>query len=444
VNTPAQPASPSTSTLPSTQHNRRRFRGALIVAVLAIVVGLVVWGVRHNGAGQPASAGKKRGASGPIPVTVASARIQAVPVWLGALGTVTPRSYVNVMPRVTGLLQSVNYREGQMVKAGALLAQIDPRPFQIAVEQAQTLLMRDQAQLDGARRDLARYQTLQAQDSIAHQQVDDQKALVAQYTATTAGDRAALDNARLQLGYTRIIAPVSGLAGLRPVDAGNMVNTSGAIGAGAQSASGTAASGNATPIVTLAQVQPVTVTFAIPQQQIAPVLQHLYAGKAPLVEAWDARNSERLASGKLVAADNQISPTTGTLNLKAEFANQTLTLYPNQFVNVRLRVATLDKAVVVPSSAVAVGAPGTYVYVVGTDNKVAVRKIIPGVSDAGLTVITSGLQAGEKVVTDGLDRLREGAAVHIVTARSADNTKAGQARGRRGAGQQGAGQGKTP
>ncbi|BBP03952.1 multidrug transporter [Sulfuriferula plumbiphila] len=414
------------------------------MAGLAIVVGLVVWGARHNSVAQHASTDKKRGASGPIPVTAAIARIQPVPVWLTALGTVTPRSYVNVMPRVSGLLQSVHYREGQMVKAGQLLAQIDPRPFRIAVEQAQGVVMRDQAQLDGARLDLTRYQTLQAQDSIAHQQVDDQKALVAQYTATLAADRAALDNARLQLAYTRIIAPVSGLAGLRPVDAGNMVNTSGAIGAGAQSASGTAVGGSATPIVTLAQVQPVTVTFAIPQQQIGPVLQHLYAGKAPLVEAWDARNSARLASGKLLAADNQISTATGTLNLKAEFANQALTLYPNQFVNVRLRVATLDKAVVVPSSAVAVGVPGTYVYVVDADGKVAVRKVTAGVSDAGLTVIASGLQAGEKVVTDGLDRLRAGGAVRIVAAHTGDNTNAGQARGRHGAGQQGAGQGRTP
>lgn len=441
MNTPTQPA--SASTLPSTQHSRRRFRGALIVVVLAIIVGLVVWGIRHNSGAQRGSPDNKRGPSGPIPVTAAIARIQPVPVWLSALGTVTPRSYVNVMPRVTGLLQSVNYREGQMVKAGQLLAQIDPRPFRIAVEQAQGVVMRDQAQLDGARRDLARYQTLQAQDSIAHQQVDDQKALVAQYTATLATDRAALDNARLQLAYTRIVAPVSGLAGLRPVDAGNMVNTSGAIGAGAQSASGTAAVGNNTPIVTLAQVQPVTVTFAIPQQQIGPVLQHLHAGKAMLAEAWDARNSTRLASGKLLAADNQISTTTGTLNLKAEFANQQLTLYPNQFVNVRLRVATLDKAVVVPSSALAVGAPGTYVYVVGTDNKVAVRKVTPGVSDANLTVIASGLQAGEQVVTDGLDRLRAGSAVRIVTAQGGDSTGTGQAGGRRGANRHGAGPGKT-
>jgi multidrug efflux system membrane fusion protein len=437
VNTPPQP--PSTSPFPP-PHRPRRLRGILVVVVLALIVGALVWGAKHNSSTPHASFGKKGAPGGPTPVTAAVARVQAVPVWLTALGTVTPRSYVNVMPRVTGLLQSVHYREGQMVKAGQLLAQIDPRPFQIAVEQAQGVALRDQAQLDGAKLDLTRYQTLQAQDSIAHQQVDDQKALVAQYTATLTADRAALDNAKLQLSYTRIVAPVSGLAGFRPVDAGNMVNTSGAIGASAQTASGTATGTNTTPIVTLAQVQPVTVTFAIPQEQVGPVLEHLYAGKAPLVEAWDARNSQQLATGKLLAADNQISTTTGTLNLKAAFANQKLTLYPNQFVNVRLRVATLDKAVVVPSSAVAVGAPGTFVYVIGTDNKVAIRKITPGVSDAGLTVITAGLQAGEKVVTDGLDRLRAGVTVRIVTAQTGNNA----GKGKHGAGQRGAGQGKAP
>ncbi|MES2406353.1 MAG: efflux RND transporter periplasmic adaptor subunit [Pseudomonadota bacterium] len=442
MNTPSLP--PSTSHSSSPQQRPRRFRGLLVVAVLAIIVGALVWGAKHNSSTPHVSFGKKRGpGGGPTPVTAAVARIQAVPVWLTALGTVTPRSYVNVMPRVTGLLQSVHYQEGQMVKAGQLLAQIDPHPFQIAVEQAKGVTMRDQAQLDGAKLDLVRYQTLQAQDSIAHQQVDDQKALVAQYTATLAADRAALDNARLQLGYTRIIAPVSGLAGFRQVDAGNMVNTSGAIGVSAQTASGTATSTNSTPIVTLAQVQPVTVTFAIPQQQIADVLMHLHTGKTPLVEAWDARNSQQLAMGKLLAADNQISTTTGTLNLKAEFANQKLTLYPNQFVNVRLRVATLDKAVVVPSSAVAVGAPGTFVYVIGTDNKVAIRKITPGVSDAGQTVITSGLQAGEKVVTDGLDRLRAGASVRIVTARTG-KVDAMPAKSGHGAARPKAGQDKTP
>jgi multidrug efflux system membrane fusion protein len=380
---------------------------------------LAAWTFSPRSAAQQGGAGTPGRAKGPIPVTAAVARVQAVPVWISALGTVTPRNFVNVMPRVSGLLQSVDYREGQMVKAGQLLARIDPRPFEIAVEQAHAQLLRDQAQLDGATRDLARYETLLTQNSIAHQQVDDQRALVAQYTGTVAADRAALDNARLQLTYTRITSPISGLAGLRLVDAGNLVNTSGAVGTSAQAASGTGGGSGNTPIVTLAQVQPIGVTFAIPQQQIGSVLQRLHAGQALAVEAWDAGGSARLADGTLLAADNQINPATGTLSFKAQFANPRLTLYPNQFVNVRLRVDTLAAAVVVPTAAVAVGAPGTYVYVVDAHDKVAVRTVTPGISEAGVTVIASGLRAGEKVVTDGLDRLRSGATVRIVQAQPA-------------------------
>jgi multidrug efflux system membrane fusion protein len=404
-------------------------RSTSIVMVLAIATGLAVWKLSPHSAGQQGPTGKPHGPGGPIPVTAAVARVQAVPVWISALGTVTPRNYVNVMPRVSGLLQTVDYREGQMVNAGQLLAQIDRRPFEIAVEQASAQLLRDQAQLDGAKRDLARYETLLAQNSIAHQQVDDQKALVAQYMGTTAADRAALDNAKLQLTYTRITAPISGRTGLRLVDAGNLVNTSGAVGGGTQSTSGTGGSGNNTPIVTLAQVQPITATFAIPQQQIGPVLQLLHAGEQLPVEAWDARGTARLANGKLLAADNQINTATGTLNFKAEFGNDKLTLFPNQFVNVRLHVDTLANAVVVPSTAVAVGAPGTYVYVVGSDNKVAVRAITTGGSTEGLTVVSAGLQAGERVVTDGLDRLRAGAMVRVVEPQAGE--KAGHAGGRR-------------
>lgn len=420
-------SSPDSATLP----NRHKLRRALIAGAVTLLVLLLVWTARHHSAAVPGYSGKKHDAGGPVPVAASVARTQVVPIWVNVLGTVTPHNYVNVMPRVAGLLQSVNYREGRMVKAGQLLAQIDPRPFQIAVEQAQAQLLRDQAQLDGAKRNLTRYRTLLAQDSIAAQQVDDQKALVAQYTATLAADRAALATSKLQLTYTRIIAPVSGLAGLRPVDAGNMVNTGGAIGAGAQSANGSVgasgnnAGGNATPIVTLAQVQPVNVSFAISQQQIGAVLQRLHAGETLPVEAWNALNTGRLAGGKLLAADNQISTATGTLNLKAEFANSSLALYPNQFVNVRLRVDTLNNAIVVPATAVAVGAPGTYVYVIGSDSKVAVRQITTGASDEGLTVIASGLKAGEQVVTDGLDRLHAGTTVRVVTPQVRDNTKAG-------------------
>ena len=405
----ATPPSPEQHRRPLTA--RRWLWGGLGVALLA-AGGLTLLGSEHPAQAQmrgPGGMGK--GQMPPQPVTASVARTQDVPVWLTALGTVTPRSYVNVMPRVAGLLQSVDYKQGQTVKAGQLLAQIDPRPFRIAVEQAQAQLEQTQAQLAGAQSDLLRYETLLKQDSISAQQVSDQRATVAQLKATLDANKAALDNAKLQLSWTRITAPVSGLTGLRPVDAGNMVTTSGAVGSNTSSSTN-----SASPVATIAQVQPVDVTFALPQQQIGEVVSQLMAGKQLQTQSWDARNTQLLETGKLVAADNQINSTTGTLNLRAEFANPNLTLFPNQFVNVRLLVRTIPDAIVVPTTAVAVGAPGTYVYVIGPDNKVNMRVVKTGVAFDNLTQIVSGLRPGERVVTDGLDRLRDGREVKVVQA----------------------------
>ncbi len=389
---------------------RRRWVLPLVAAVAGIFLWWRLGDVSHAQRGPGGVAGEQ----GPQPVTASVAKAEPFPVWLTALGTVTPRSLVNVMPRVAGQLQSVDYKQGQMVKAGQLLAQIDSRPFEIAVEQAQAQMEQTRAQLAGARSDLARYETLLKQDSIAEQQVADQRATVAQLTATLDANKAALDNAKLQLAWTRITAPVSGLVGLRPVDAGNMVTTSGAVGAG-NAATG---SSGAAPIVTIAQVQPVDVTFALPQQQISEVVGPLTAGKQLEAQAWDARNTKVLATGKLVAADNQINTATGTLNLLAEFDNKDLALYPNQFVNVRLLARTIPGAVVVPTTAVAVGAPGTYVYVIGSGNKVTLRKVTTGATDGSLTQIVAGVTPGERVVTDGLDRLRDGGVVRVVQAQN--------------------------
>ncbi|WP_240099665.1 efflux RND transporter periplasmic adaptor subunit [Thermomonas flagellata] len=352
---------------------------------------------------------------GPQAVTASLAQVQPMPVWLTALGTVTPHRLVNVMPRVSGLLESVEYRQGQQVRQGQLLARIDPRPFEVAVQQAQAQVAQTQAQLAGAQRDLARYETLLKQDSIAEQQVADQRTTVAQLQATLKANQAALANAQLQLGWTRITAPVDGIVGLRPVDAGNLVNTSGAVGGGNGATSGT---GTATPVAVIAQVQPVQVTFALPQPQVADVLEELHAGHAVTVQAWDAGNSRLLDSGRLLAADNQINAATGTLAFRAEFPNRDLALYPNAFVNVRVLVRTIPDALMVPTTAVAVGAPGTYVYVIGANGKVALRRVVTGGTHGDLTRITQGLRAGERVVTDGLDRLRDGAQVKVVPAQS--------------------------
>ncbi len=359
----------------------------------------------------PARSQATPGAATPIPVTATTARQQALPVWVEAQGTVTPRNYVSVMPRVAGLLQSVEFREGQVVKAGQLLATVDPRPFRIQVEQAQGQLLRDQAQLAGAEADLARYETLLKQDSISAQQVADQRATVAQLKGTVAADRAALDNAQLQLEWTRIIAPNSGIVGLRQVDAGNMVGTSGAIGGGTGALSGSAVT--APPIATIAQLQPITVNFPIAQVQLPSLLERMRGAVLP-VQAWDQRRTMQLDTGRVIAVDNQVNVATGTVMIKAEFANADMALFPNQFVNVRLLLDTLGNAVVVPSVAIALGASGNYVYVIGRNNKVAVRAVTPGASDRDYTAISSGLQAGERVVTDGLDRLRDGSTVEVV------------------------------
>ena len=359
-----------------------------------------------------------------------------MPVWLDAQGTVTPRNYVNVMPRVSGQLQSVDFHEGQTVKEGQLLATIDPRPYRILVEQARAQLMRDQAQLAGAQSDLERYETLLKQDSISPQQVTDQQATVTQLKGTIAADKAALDNARLQLEWTRITAPSSGIAGLRQVDVGNMVGTTGAIGGGTNALLGTTST--AAPIVTIAQLQPITVTFAIPQSQLPALLERMRGDTLP-VQAWDQRRTKLLDSGKVIAVDNQINVATGTVMIKAEFANPQLALFPNQFVNVRLLLDTLNNANVVPSAAIGIGASGSYVYVINQDNKVSVRPVTPGASDQDYTSISAGLKAGERVVTDGLDRLKEGSTVQVVAqdgskaapADSADPSKEGKNEGAR-------------
>ncbi len=351
------------------------------------------------------------GAGMPVPVTATTAQQQSMPVWLDAQGTVTPRNYVSVMPRVTGLLQSIDFREGDVVKMGQLLATIDPRPFRIQVEQTEGQLLRDQAQLAGAESDLERYETLLKQDSISSQQVADQRATVAQLKGTVAADKAALDNAQLQLEWTRITAPISGVVGLRQVDVGNMVSTTGAIGGGTGALSGSTTT--APPIATIAQLQPITVTFPVAQVQLPAVLERMHSAELP-VQAWDQRRAAQLETGKVAAVDNQVNVATGTVMLKAEFANAHLTLFPNQFVNVRLLLDTVSNAVVIPSAAIAMGASGSYVYVIDANNKAAVRHVMPGASDHDYTAISSGLSAGERVVTDGLDRLKDGSTVQIV------------------------------
>ncbi|HET7524444.1 MAG TPA: efflux RND transporter periplasmic adaptor subunit, partial [Burkholderiaceae bacterium] len=331
----------------------------------------------------------------PSTVAVVHARRTDVPVLLDSLGTVTPVATVTVRPQVSGVLLQVLFTEGQVVKKGQLLAQIDPRPFEYALMQATGARQRDEAQLQNARLTLARYQTLLKQDSIARQDVDTQEALVKQLEGTVVTDRAYEGTARLNLEYTHIVAPVAGRVGLRMVDAGNLVSTSDTNG-----------------VAVITQLTPIDVQFTIPQDRVQEVMQRLGQGPLP-ARAYDRTRSTLVESGRFATLDNQIDTTTGTVKGKARFANANGLLFPSQFVNVQLELRTISDAVVVPVSAVRNGPNGDFVYVLNDDRTVSQRSVTRGPSSADRVVIASGLQAGEPVVTEGADRLKDGASVQL-------------------------------
>jgi multidrug efflux system membrane fusion protein len=334
-------------------------------------------------------------------------------VWIDALGTVTPGTLVTVRPRVDGLLLKTHFREGQTVKAGDLLAEIDPRPFQVQLAQAEGQLARDQALLDNARLDLARYKDLLAKDSIARQQVETQEALVRQYQGVLAADRAQVDNARLQLDWTRVTAPVPGRIGLRQIDAGNLVKTADANG-----------------LASIAQTAPISVLFSVPEAHL-PAIRARLASKADVpVQAWDRERRQMLAQGRLLTTDNQIDPATGSIRLKAGFANADQTLFPNQFVNARLLLETRKEVLAVPGAALQRGPKGVFVYAVDGEGKVAQVPVTPGAADGDWTAVEGDLKLGTKVVTLGVDRLRDGAKVEVATPGKAGGGKPGKGGGR--------------
>jgi membrane fusion protein, multidrug efflux system len=361
--------------------------------------------------GKRDGAGKKGAGGPPAVVGVRAVRVGPMDIVQTGLGTVTPRNTVVVRSRVDGPLRRVLFREGEMVRAGQLLAEIDPAPYEVALQQATGALARDEAQLRNARVDLERFRTLLAQDSIARQQVDTQEALVRQYEGTLLANRAQVDNAKLQLSYTRITAPIAGRAGLRLVDAGNLVRA-----------------GDATGLVTIAQIAPITVVFPIPEDALPPVLAQLKRGARLRVEAWDRANLNRLATGVLLTVDNQIDTQTGTVRLKAQFANDDGVLFPNQFVNVRLKLDQIADAILVPPSAIQRGREGTFVYALNDENRVRVVPVRPGPSTPEQVAVEGDLTAGTRVVIDGGDRLRPGMRVEVADRSGQGQGKGGQRR----------------
>lgn len=334
----------------------------------------------------------------PSPVFAASVVQQDFPVWLNALGTVSARNLVTVKSRIDGELMAVHFEEGQRVKKGQLLAEIDPRNLQALLEQQQSQYQRDQALLNNAQLDLKRYKQLTTEDAIASQQVDTQAALVKQYQATLASDTAQINSTKLQLSYTKITAPISGKVGFRQVDAGNQVKTSDSNG-----------------LVTIAQLTPVTVVFSLPENTLPDLKVALRNNPNLDIEAWDKDKKQRVATGKLLTLDNQVDSSTGSIRLKALFDNNDESLYPNQFVNIRLQLKTLTQVTTIPSTALQRGAKGDFVYVINDDHTASVVSINILQTEGDRVAIEGKLDVGMKVVTDGSDKVKDGGQVKVIT-----------------------------
>ena len=414
------PVSPNKTSTTPPRTKRGRIAGSIVAVLAMVALGALAWYLTHRapaGAGGPGAAGGRPGAgsaAGPaaggpgrgggggrgMPATtvgVATAEQADIPVMFDALGTVVPAAVATVRPQVSGVLQKIHFTEGQQVKAGQVLATIDPRTFEISVLQATGQRQRDEAQLESARLILSRYQTLLEQDSIARQEVDTQAALVKQLEGTVTTDRAAENQARLNLSYTQVKAPIAGRVGLRTVDIGNLVG-----------------SGDANGIAVITQFSPIDVEFAVPQDQV-PELQRRIAQSATLpATALDRTRSNELAQGRFAALDNQVDVQTGTVRAKARFENADSKLFPSQFVNLRLQVRTIEDAVVVPVNALRHGADGDFVFVLNEQQKtVSMRPVKRGQATADRVQVTEGLKPGERVITEGADRLKDGAKVTL-------------------------------
>jgi len=374
-----------------TRRPRRRMVWLSVLAVL--VLAGAIWWTRQGGAPQPAGGGRNAAPMSIVPETVAKGDIG---INLNALGTVTSLATVTIRTQISGYLQKIDFKEGDDVKKGDLLAEIDSRPYEAALAQAKGNLARDEALLKGAQVDLTRYQALAAQNAVPHQTLDTQVALVAQDQGTVEADRAAVKAAEVNLQYCRIVSPLDGRVGLRQVDQGNYVTP-----------------GDTNGLVVITQLQPISVLFTLPEDNLQTVLKRMQGGATLPAAAYDRSGASKIADGILLTFDSQIDPTTGTIKGRAQFANDARTLYPNQFVNIRLLVDTHKDVTTMSTAGIQRGVPGTFVYLVNADNTVSVRKVVLGVTEGERVEVRSGLAPGDRIVIDGADKLREGAKVNI-------------------------------
>ena len=392
---PARPLSGAWTRFKSWSGANPRLARLFWFAVGLALLALLVWAI------YPKPASRARFNQGAQPVGVAVAADAPINVTLNALGTVTPLATATVRPQVGGMLTKIYFEEGQMVKAGDLLAQIDPRPYQAALDQAKGQLARDQATLANAKVDLARYQSLKAANAISDQQVDTQASSVRSSAGVVESDQANVQAAAINLGYTRIVSPIDGRVGLHQVDVGNIVQA-----------------GQAGGVVVVTELSPMSVVFTVPEDNISAIMPQVTSGAQLVVDVYDRAQTAKITTGKLATVDNVIDPTTGTVKLRALFDNTDGKLFPSQFVNVRLLVNTLQHQTVIPMSAIQRGADGSYVFVVTPDKTVNQRTVKLGVQEDDKVAITEGLKPGDTVVVDGADRLRDGAEVEIPDAKA--------------------------
>jgi multidrug efflux system membrane fusion protein len=394
-----QPVKPLQETpfIEAPQAPRRKSRWRLawvLLLVLAVVAGVALWRQRTQ-APQPAGSGGGAPPMSIVPETVGKGDIG---INLNALGTVTSLATVTIRTQISGYLMKIDFKEGQDVRKGDLLAEIDPRPYEAALAQANGNLTRDEALLKGAQVDLTRYRGLAAQNAVPRQTLDTQVALVAQYQGTVEADRGAVKAAQVNLQYCRIVSPLDGRVGLRQVDQGNYVTP-----------------GDTNGLVVITQLQPISVLFTLPEDNLQAISKRIQVGATLPATAYDRSGVNKITDGVLQTFDSQIDPTTGTIKLRAQFPNDTRALYPNQFVNVRLLVDTHSDVTVMPTAGIQRGVPGTFVYLVNSDSTVSVRKVVLGVTDGERVEVLSGLAPGDRIVVDGADKLRDGAKIAVRT-----------------------------